>query len=310
MGSSNLAKYNQDLIDTLSRLQNMQGLSGDLNDKLDYFITWFKIRHICLQIGKIDAEEKESGSIVSKLEGRTTHLKLLAQFKREIQPKLIKFTSNLKNLPFSDRILLFTERMRRYIEQSQYFIKDLPSEAMHVYENIWFFLQLFRFALDQKLIHNQMAILRKNMALLKQTFEIEAGSPDLVEQQTSLSSELRNSLKASSSPSLIASDSSVKTNAGQNISSPSSETPIMNSEISLPESSEEEEISLEEPRIHTIPSVEVKTIESHRYISVFPFHRWFPPQSVTEYWRYRFCINCGMRLNLASQACSNCGQLR
>ncbi|WP_457557549.1 hypothetical protein [Candidatus Harpocratesius sp.] len=309
MIQSSLLKYHQELLKSLQKVQKYGDNPQNNDDLLDFLIIWLKIRQICLQVQqKYGRNEPNQKNHYVNKEILSTYIKLLAQFKQKIQPLLIDYTLKLKKQPLSERILIFTGRMRDYFEISQRYLKDLPSEAMHIYEESWFFLQLYRFALDQKLIHNIMHLVYQKMNSLKKAFEIEAGNANLLEDQKKISEKLHSSLriKPSDNDISITNASSSK----EQVSFQSIDTPILSSDIALPEENEDEIVNIEEPEINEITSEktthQIATPESISY----PLIKWAFPQSIDTYWSFRFCNNCGNLVDRSTMVCNSCGQRR
>lgn len=295
-----LLKYKEELVKSLEYLQHEAQPSKDEESYIEYLIIWLKVRQICLNVQRLVQENPSISSDIS------IFLNLLSKFKRTVQPKLSEYMASLKKRSMADRIVVFTHQMQDYYETANQYIKNLPSEAMRIYEHAWFFLLLYRFALDQFLIRNVRTNLQKKMDSLKKAFEIEAGDAHLATEQKELSSQMKSSLKIrpETSESQI-SATSENSSASLGDSSGSSEDVVLTSEIILPEETPLDGETVSTPQVDYPSSLQQDAQLSQR--SSYAYAKWFPRNEWQTFRKYKYCFHCGKILDPNTRKCTGCG---
>ena len=301
MAHTTLGKYKEDLLQCLQKLQGASVNPANDEEYLDFLIMWLKVRQICLNAQKILQQAPSSG------DESQTYSSLILKFNKQIQPKLAEYMRNLKNRSLSDRILTFSQHMQEYYTIAQQFVKEIPQEAMKVLEQARFFLLIYQFTLDQIFIRNIRSTLTKKMLSLKKAFEIEAGNAHLVEEQDTLSAQLKSSLKIRPS----VGDPTSNSDISSNIADSSSDDILMASDIILPEESSasttEDIVPVNYDTLSHVSRVEQPSPGIPQIQSSFALQKWFPSQNAAEYILLRYCPRCGKVIHPITHQCTGCG---
>ncbi|MHA1521931.1 MAG: hypothetical protein ACTSRK_17275 [Promethearchaeota archaeon] len=301
MANTTLEKYKEDLLQCLEKLQTSSGNPGNDKEYLEFLILWLKVRQICLNAQEI-IKKNPSKSFDSQ-----TYSSLLKKFNVQIQPKLSIYMRQLKDRPLSERILTFSNQMLEYFTIALQFVKEIPQEAMKVYEQARFFLLIYQFTLDQIFIKRIRLIIFKKMDSLKKAFEIEAGNANLFQEQENLSTQLTSSLKIKPGVGGQSSEGEIS----PNLSESSSDDILMASDILLPEelpaSTAEQVVPVNYDALSALSRVGQPSPEVSQIKSSYALKKWFPSQDSSNYLLLRYCPRCGRVINTVSRQCTGCG---
>ncbi|MHA1672215.1 MAG: hypothetical protein ACTSYI_01180 [Promethearchaeota archaeon] len=301
MAHNTLENYKEDLLQCLQKLQGSSVNPANDKEYLEFLIKWLKVRHICLTALNL-IQKDPSNNYDSQ-----TYSSLLKKFKIQIQPKLADYMKELKKRPLSERILAFNHQMHGYYNQAQQFVKEIPQEAMKIYEQARFFLLIYQFTLDQLFIKSVRSNLHRKTLSLKKAFEIEAGNAQLIQEQDNLSAQLTSSLKIKPSAWDHTPDGDLKAD----ISDSSPEDILMASDILLPEessaSSAEEIVPVNYDALSDVSRGDVPSSDIPQIQSSYALQKWFPSQNESDYLRLRYCSRCGKILHPNTRQCTGCG---
>jgi hypothetical protein len=301
-----------------------------------YLLKWLKIHRICT-----DTVNNPSTAPATIARCKA----IIFRFTQEVNPKLVTFRKTRDHIPLKEYLQSYIQQFFKQIEDAESNLKTIPMVSLRILEDLLFFIALYGYRLNPNLPRLMRNQIRKKMQILLQSFQIEGGSKNLLQDQEKITQGLKASIQPKESPENFNQNPNLlleKQSGGESRDNlealadtlPNPDTDLILGQVSFPEEPTPEEIKpekqgkeLESPlMVQFSPSsdsplrlsgaisnsISQPTLESVRNepaavpLQLYHYSIWAPTHFLPQFGQYRYCLDCGKIIHPNTGICTGC----